>query len=78
MNKEFKGVLSTIVFVGILMFISFRFGPSDDSLAAKNTNRVSTVKQIRNKDVTGVWINHHNKNLHQKINNTLNCLLFFL
>ncbi|WP_119317574.1 hypothetical protein [Companilactobacillus formosensis] len=67
MNKEFKGILSTIIFVGILMFISFRFGPSDDSLAAKNTNHVSTVKQIRDKDVVGVWINHHNKNLHQKI-----------
>ncbi len=67
MNKEFKGVLSTIILVGILMFISFRFGPSDDSLAAKNTSHISTVKKIRDKDVVGVWINHHNKNLHQKI-----------
>lgn len=35
MNKEFKGVLSMIILVGILMFISFHFGPSDDSLTAK-------------------------------------------
>jgi hypothetical protein len=64
MNKKFKEALPAIILVGILMFISFRFGPSDDSLTAKNMSYISTVKKIRDKDVVGVWINHHNKNIY--------------
>lgn len=71
MNQKFNGLLSAItltgIAIGILMIISFRFGPSAESLAARNNNHVSSVKKINDKDVVGVWINHRNKNLHQKI-----------
>ncbi|KAE9565039.1 hypothetical protein FD33_GL002415 [Companilactobacillus paralimentarius DSM 13238 = JCM 10415] len=50
MNKKFKEALPAIILVGILMFINFRFGPSDDSLTTKNMSYISTVKKIRDKE----------------------------
>lgn len=66
MNKKFKAISTTIFFVLILLLISFQFGPKDDSVTAQSAT-TSNVKKISDKDIVGVWTNHHNKNLHQKI-----------
>lgn len=66
MNRKFKAIPTTIFFVLILLFISFQFGPKDDSVTAQSAT-ANNVKKISDKDIVGVWTNHHNKNLHQKI-----------
>ncbi|AUI71161.1 membrane protein [Companilactobacillus alimentarius] len=71
MNKKFKGIISTLLFIAILLFVSFRYGPTDQTNADDNS-RSSQVKKITTKDITGVWINHHNKSIHQKITFTKN------
>jgi hypothetical protein len=71
MNKQFKYLIRTMLFVGLLLFISFRYGPNDNSTVVQGSQRFS-AQQITTKDVVGVWINHYNKDIHQKITFTKN------
>lgn len=44
MNKKFKGIISTLLFIAILLFVSFRYGPTDQTNADDNS-RSSQVKK---------------------------------
>ncbi|WP_334340114.1 hypothetical protein [Companilactobacillus sp. HBUAS56275] len=71
MNKKYKYLIRTLLFVGILLIISFRYGPKDTPDVVQGSSNVQT-KQIKTSDIVGVWINHHNKDIHQKITFTKN------
>ncbi|MQS75515.1 hypothetical protein [Companilactobacillus halodurans] len=62
-----KGILSTLFFVAVLLFISFTVGSKASEIV-----QGSSQKEISTKNVVGTWVNHHDKNLHQKITFTKN------
>lgn len=71
MNKKFKYLIGTLLFVGVLLTISFKYAPQDDLTVVQGSSQKQT-KQIKDSDIVGVWINHHNKDIHQKITFTKN------
>lgn len=71
MNKKHKYLIRTLLFVGILLIISFRYGPKDIPDVVQGSSNLQT-QQIKTSDIVGVWINHHNKDIHQKITFTKN------
>lgn len=71
MNKEFKYLMRTLLFIAILLIVSIRFSSNNDFSVVQGSKE-NQVKQITSKDVVGVWINHHNKDIHQKITFTKN------
>ncbi|KRK51262.1 hypothetical protein FC97_GL000954 [Companilactobacillus kimchii DSM 13961 = JCM 10707] len=72
MNRKLKYIISTLLVLGILLIISIKFGPKDDISASNNNVTTTQLHKITSKDVVGTWVNHHNKNLHQKITFTKN------
>ncbi|WP_164508105.1 hypothetical protein [Lapidilactobacillus wuchangensis] len=71
MNNKFNYLIRTMSFVGILILIGFRYGLTDQAVSVQGSQQL-TVRQITTKDVVGVWVNHHDKDIHQKITCTKN------
>lgn len=67
MNKKLKYIIISIISIAFLIFLSIQFGPSNDLAGTKDNKPATQVKEISDEDVVGIWINHHNKQLHQKI-----------
>jgi hypothetical protein len=63
--------MRTLLFIAILLIVSIRFSSNNDFSVVQGSKE-NQVKQITSKDIVGVWINHHNKDIHQKITFTKN------
>lgn len=57
MNKQFKYLIRTMLFVGLLLFISFQYGPSDNLTVVQGNQRSTDGEKIV-----------FNKNNHRQIN----------
>jgi hypothetical protein len=66
MNKKVDRLIKTILFVGILLFISYRYSLNDQATIMRGSQKLP-VQQITTKDVVGVWVNHHNQDIQQRI-----------